>query len=147
MLIRFNISKYFSSPFISINTQQKNDDLLFMATAIGKIVNQEAVTGYQNEKRKVIPLYQIISVHTESKKVLCETKNGTYYIQKRIYEMKEILPQKLFIQLSNSEIVNVTQIKAFSLSSTGSYQVDLSNGRRTYTSRRYAQIIRKELLK
>ena len=103
--------------------------------------------GYQNEKRKVIPLYQIISVHTESKKVLCETKNGTYYIQKRIYEMKEILPQKLFIQLSNSEIVNVTQIKAFSLSSTGSYQVDLSNGRRTYTSRRYAQIIRKELLK
>ena len=61
--------------------------------------------------------------------------------------MKEILPPKLFIQLSNSEIVNVTQIKAFSLSSTGSYQVDLSNGRRTYTSRRYAQIIRKELLK
>ena len=67
MLIRFNISKSFSSPFISINTQQKNDDLLFMATAIDKIVNQEAVTGYQNEKRKVIPLYQIISVHTESK--------------------------------------------------------------------------------
>lgn len=109
MLIRFNISKSFSSPFISINAQQKNNDLLFMATAIDKIVNQEAVTGYQNEKRKVIPLYQIISVHTESKKVLCETKNGTYYIQKRIYEMKEILPPKLFIQLSNSEIVNVTQ--------------------------------------
>ena len=43
MLIRFNISKSFSSPFISINTQQKNDDLLFMATAIDKIVNQEAV--------------------------------------------------------------------------------------------------------
>ena len=37
MLIRFNISKSFSSPFISINTQQKNDDLLFMATAIDKI--------------------------------------------------------------------------------------------------------------
>uniref|UniRef100_UPI00366EBF51 LytTR family DNA-binding domain-containing protein n=1 Tax=Phytohabitans flavus TaxID=1076124 RepID=UPI00366EBF51 len=117
-----------------------------MATAIDKIVNQEAVTGYQNEKRNN-PLYQIISVHTESKKVLCETKNGTYYIQKRIYEMKRNSTPKLFIQLSNSEIVNVTQIKAFSLSSTGSYQVDLSNGRRTYTSRRYAQIIRKELLK
>lgn len=61
--------------------------------------------------------------------------------------MKELLPQKLFIQLSNSEIVNIAQIKEFSLSPAGSYQVDLSNGRKTYTSKRYAQRIRKELLK
>ncbi|WP_257611965.1 LytTR family DNA-binding domain-containing protein, partial [Oenococcus oeni] len=64
-----------------------------------------------------------------------------------IYEMKTVIPKSLFIQISNSEIVNISQIKNFSLSQTGIYQVNLLNGRKTYTSRRYTQIIRKELLK
>lgn len=126
MQILFNISKSFSTPFVSINAQHKSNDLTIMATAIDKIINQESVIGYQDERRKVIPFYQIVSIHTDNKKVFCETKNDMFHIKKRIYEMKKVLPKTLFVQLSNSEIVNISQIKEFSLSQTGSYQVGLS---------------------
>lgn len=147
MEIKFNISKSFSETSISINSSHKNDNLILAAKAIDNIINQEILIGYQNEKRTVIPLYQIISIHTDNKNIICETQYNTYRLNKRIYEMKELLPSALFLQLSNSEIVNISQIKEFNLTKSGNYQVNLLNGTVTYTSRRYAQLIRKELLK
>ncbi|MDV7715911.1 LytTR family transcriptional regulator [Oenococcus oeni] len=147
MLVRFNISELFREPFITINVDRKTDELINMAVAIEEVVNKKKIIGYRGIEQKAISLYQIVSIHTDGKNVVCETKGGIYRIRKRIYEMKTVIPKSLFIQISNSEIVNISQIKNFSLSQTGIYQVNLLNGRKTYTSRRYTQIIRKELLK
>lgn len=147
MLIRLNISKLFHNSFITINSNQRTDELNNVAIAIDEVVNKKKVIGYHDNQRKIIPFYQIISVHTDGKNVVCETMEGIYRIHERIYELKTLLPSSLFFQLSNSEIVNISQIKNFGLSQTGIYQVNLLNGRQTYTSRRYTQAIKRELLK
>ncbi|MFT9005518.1 MAG: LytTR family DNA-binding domain-containing protein [Liquorilactobacillus hordei] len=147
MLIQFNFSEKFIDPFISINAKQKTEELNNLAFVIEKVVNEKILIGKHEDNYKSIYLHQIISIHTESKKIICETKDGNFSIKNRIYELSTLLPKQIFLQISSSEIVNITQIKEFSLSQTGVYQVNLLNGRKTYTSRRYAQAIRKEFLK
>lgn len=148
MLIRFNLLKECVAPFIAINAKQKTDELITLAGGVlDRLVNDKTVVGYQNGRRKAIPFYQIVSVHTAGKKIVCETETGVYRLKERIYELIELLPAELFIQVSSAEIVSIAQIKDFSLSKTGIYQVNLINGRQTYTSRRYTQKIRRALLK
>lgn len=146
MLVRFKFSELIKEPFIAIHASKRTTELTNLAETISQLVNEQVLIGYQTDRRKIIPLYQIIRVYTENKQVYCETTAAVYRIKQRIYQAKAILPTQLFIQLSSSEIVNFLQIKYFSLSKSGIYQVTLKNGKQTFTSRRYAQKIRKELL-
>ncbi|MBA1394261.1 LytTR family transcriptional regulator, partial [Lactobacillus sp. XV13L] len=98
------------------------------------------------ERNKIIAYYEIVSINTQGKEVVCETKNGAYRLKKRLYELKKLLPSHLFLQIFSSEIVNFSCIQEFALTRNGIYQVILQSGKTTYTSRRYMQEIRKEYL-
>ncbi|PUD96134.1 LytTR family transcriptional regulator [Levilactobacillus brevis] len=62
-----------------------------------------------------------------------------------MYQLKQLLPSDLFLQLSSGELVNRQHIRHFSLTPSG--QVLLSTGATTFVSRRCMQQIRKEFLK
>ncbi|BDR60340.1 LytTR family DNA-binding domain-containing protein [Lactobacillus xylocopicola] len=132
--------------FITVNTPQIDADSTNLRNNLDRFLNDQAITGYRAGRKKIIPYYEIISIHTENKAVVCETIDGLYQLKKRLYEIRELLPYRLFVQISSSEILNFSCIQEFALTRNGIYQVILKNGKTTYTSRRYMQVINKEYL-
>ena len=60
-------------------------------------------------------------------------------------ELEERLAKDRFVRISNSEIINLKQVKGFDLSFAGTICVTLSGGTVTYVSRRYVAKIKQVL--
>ncbi|WEV38855.1 LytTR family DNA-binding domain-containing protein [Lactobacillus sp. ESL0680] len=146
MLVKFNIDPQFQPTWIAINTDKKTTKLEKMASSIRHLVNDWQIQGSRNNQIKMIPLYEITRFYTQNKYVVCEADGQTYRIKPRIYELNNSLPPDTFIQISSSEIVSLASIDSLSLTKTGCYQVNLTTGETTFTSRRYMQKLRKEFL-
>lgn len=147
MRIELNIAKEIIEPFITINATKQDQTIIDLQSAIEDITQEVEVISRTSDKVVRIPLASVIRFYTDNKRVVCESTIGSYYIQKRIYELVESLSKKQFVKLSSGEIVRTACIREFELSKRGSYLVLLTNGKTTYVSRRCLSVLRKELLK
>ncbi|WP_429971760.1 LytTR family DNA-binding domain-containing protein [Fructilactobacillus sp. Tb1] len=146
MKVKFNIAKQFIEPFIQINAQQKNDDLIQLSDSIEKLTQSWLINGYQDHQQFVLSLPHVVRFYTENNYVICETDDQQKYrVKERIYFLNNQLPTKMFIQVSSSEIINTNKIDHFSLSQAGRYQINLTNGELAYASRRFVKTIKEEL--
>ena len=133
---------------LTINAPAETPELQHLATNISQLTNSQLIAGISpRETRELVPVDQIIRIHTDAKHVVMETKATSYTLTQRIYQLKQLLPSDLFLQLSSGELVNRQHIRHFSLTPSGLYQVLLSTGATTFVSRRCMQQIRKEFLK
>ena len=92
----------------------------------------------------MIQISKIQRVYIENRKVLAETDSQTYALDIRLYQAVEILPAS-FIQISQSEIVNIDAISHLKLTSNGLIEIYLKNESFTYSSRRYLKAIKEKL--
>ena len=72
----------------------------------------------------MIQISKIQRVYIENRKVLAETDSQTYALDIRLYQASEILPAS-FIQISQSEIVNIDAISHLKLTSNGLIEIYL----------------------
>lgn len=83
---------------IIADAKQKTEELNNLAFVIEKVVNEKILIGKHEDNYKSIYLHQIISIHTESKKIICEAKDGNFSIKNRIYELSTLCPNKYFFK-------------------------------------------------
>ena len=69
---------------------------------------------------------EIIRIYAENDRVYAKTKDGSYRLKARLYELEERLNKKMFIRISNSEIINLKEVKKFDLSFSGTICVSMS---------------------
>ena len=89
----------------------------------------------------LIQISKIQRIYIENRKVLAETDSQTYALDIRLYQASEILPAS-FIQISQSEIVNIDAISHLKLTSNGLMNLS-KNDSFTYSSRRYLKLLRR----
>ncbi|GKT02825.1 LytTR family DNA-binding domain-containing protein [Furfurilactobacillus entadae] len=147
MKVTFDIVKQMVEPFVTITAMQKTPDLIELGQTIEDFSTLLMIEGHHDDRTVSIAIADVIRFHTAGKSVVCETATGTYQIRQRIYELAERLSKRLFIQISSSEIVRISCIKQFDLGRGGIFLVRLTSDEVTYTSRRYAQTLKRRLLK
>ncbi len=103
------------------------------------------LAGVRDGKAEVLEYEALIRVYASAGKVLAETDKGEYVLRFRLYELEERLDARRFVRISNSEIINLRQVRSFDLSLTGTVCVKLMNGATTYVSRRYVARVKKLL--
>ena len=99
----------------------------------------QILSGCKDDKFEVLEPGSLIRVYANAGKVFAVTKNGEYMLRLRLYD------PRFFVRISNSEILNLKQIRTFDLSFTGTICVKLSDGTVSYVSRRYVPKIKKIL--
>lgn len=105
----------------------------------------QIISGIRDDKLQVLEQSELIRMYASGGKVFAVTKDGEYVLRLRLYELEERLDKHMFVRISNSEIINLRQVKNFDLSFTGTICVKLLNGTVTYVSRRYVAKIKKIL--
>ena len=103
------------------------------------------ITGYAGEEAELIEQADIMRIYAANGKVFAVTTGGELRLRQRLYELEERLDAKLFVRISNSEIVNLKYVRRFDLSMAGTICVKLKDGSVAYVSRRYVSKIKRIL--
>lgn len=131
MQIEIKIEEKYKEPKIIVMTDKMTDEV----NAIIKRLSDEqpqVIAGFREDMVEVLEPSEIYRVFAESGKVFAETDHGEY----ALYEAEQRLDSKIFVRISNSDIINLRKVKSFDLSFAGTICITLSNGTVTYVSRR-----------
>ena len=95
------------------------------------------IAGFREDTVTVLDEKDILRIYAAGGKVFAVLPSGEYTLRMRLYEAEERLKPHNFIRISNSEIINLKKVRNFDLSFTGTVCVVLTDGSKTYASRRY----------
>ena len=102
----------------------------------------ENFLGNRNERTYILKPKDIVCFYSENQKVMADTKEGSFEIKFKLYEIEERLNNLHFIRTSKFAIVNIEQINNIELSFGGSLIINLVNGRKETISRRYTKKVK-----
>lgn len=117
-------------------------------TALMELLSREKpqeIVGFDGDAILLLEPSDIVRIYAAVGKVFAVTDEKEYVLRLRLYEAEENLNRKGFVRISNSEIINIKKAKKFDLSTVGTICVSLSNGNKSFVSRRYVGKIKKTL--
>ena len=107
--------------------------------------NEETIVGYEKNTRvKIIKKVDVVRIYIEDKKTYAETKEGTYQLKNRLYQLEESMDDN-FIKISQSELANIKFIDKLDVSMKGTILINYKNGSSSYVSRRQLKVFKEKL--
>ena len=144
MQIEVKLNENYREPKIIIMTDKMTDEVNDIVKKLSD-EQPQLIAGFKDDSVQVIDPSSIYRVYAQSGKVFAETNEGNYLLRLRLYEAEERLEKLSFVRISNSDIINLKNVKSFDLSFAGTICITLSNGTVTYVSRRTVSKIKKLL--
>lgn len=144
MKVRLDIDKQYAEEQIIIEAPTLSPRVQKVQDFVQSLDQKETLKGKFQDQVFLIEIQKIQRIYIENRKVIAETGNRTYALDIRLYQAVEILPAS-FIQISQSEIVNIDAISHLKLTSNGLIEIYLKNDSFTYSSRRYLKAIKEKL--
>ena len=144
MKVRLDIDKQYAEEQIFIEAPTLSPRVQKVKDFVQSLDQKETLKGKFQDQVFLIEIQKIQRIYIENRKVIAETGNRTYALDIRLYQAVEILPAS-FIQISQSEIVNIDAISHLKLTSNGLIEIYLKNDSFTYSSRRYLKAIKEKL--
>lgn len=144
MKIEIKIDENCTETKLIVVTNKMTDEVSALMQRLADEAPQ-VITGFRNDTAEFLDQTDIVRIYAANGKVFAVTNKGEYITKFRLYELEERLNKKIFVRISNSEIVNLKKIKKMDLSLVGTICVSLSDGTITYASRRYVSKIRQTL--
>lgn len=93
---------------------------------------------YKEEEQYIMDADEIVYVEVSDNKVYAYTKQDTYEVKQKLYEIKELLGGRSFAQINKSVIVNINCVKSIQAEFSGNYRLKLKNRKESLTiSRKY----------
>lgn len=147
MQIDIEIDSTVEDTKVLITTREKNQFINDLVDVLSNYSKKKitSLTAYINDKVYFIDVAEILRIYTANQKVYIQTSEAEYLIKYRLYELEDLLDSKLFLRISNSEIVNIKKICNIDLNIIGKICIHLSGNIQTYVSRRYIPKIKKSL--
>lgn len=144
MEIKVEIDSACTEPVVIIRTSRVTDEINELIQKLS-IANHKLLAGFDEDSVVLLDTDQVLRFYSENQKVYAATATSQFRVRLRLYELEERLNSTVFVRISNAEIVNLKAIQKLDLSFSGTIEMTLSNGTKTYVSRRYVSKV-KELL-
>ena len=144
MKVKLDIDQQYTEEQMIIEAPTLSSKVQKVQDFIQSLDQKETLKGKFEDQVYLVEIHKIQRIYIENRKVLAETDSRTYVLDIRLYQAVEILPAS-FIQISQSEIVNIDAISHLKLTSNGLIEIYLKNESFTYSSRRYLKAIKEKL--
>lgn len=144
MQVEVKFDKSAAEPRVIILTDQMTDEVHSIVRMLSE-TEPKLIAGFREDTVTVLDEKDILRIYAANGKVYAVLPSGEYTLRLRLYEIEERLKAQHFVRISNSEIINLKKVKSFDLSFTGTICVVLSDGSRTYASRRYVAKLKEVL--
>ena len=100
------------------------------------------VAAFHEGRAVLVHPENILRFYTDGKGVSIQTDRGSFSVNQRLYQWEEMLDKKMFVRVSNSEIVNLRHVTDIDLSLSGTIRMILDGSTVVYVSRRYMKKIK-----
>ncbi len=144
MKVELQIKETYEEEKLIVQTPQPTEKVQKVIEFAENLDQKETIKGKIDDQVYLVKICKIQRFYIENRKVLAETASHTYTIDLRLYQVLDILPIT-FIQISQSEIVNIDAISHLKLTPNGLVEICLKNESFTYSSRRYLKTIKEKL--
>lgn len=144
MKVELQIKETYEEEKLIVQTPQPTEKVQKVIEFAENIDQKETIKGKIDNQVYLVEISKIQRFYIENRKVLAETASQTYGVDLRLYQVLELLPTT-FIQISQSEIVNIDAISHLKLTPNGLVEIFLKNESFTYSSRRYLKTIKEKL--
>ena len=142
--IEVKLDKSAAALKVIILTDRMTDEVHSIVRMLSE-TEPKLIAGFREDTVTVLDEKDILRIYAANGKVYAVLPSGEYTLRLRLYEIEERLKAQHFVRISNSEIINLKKVKSFDLSFTGTICVVLSDGSRTYASRRYVAKLKEVL--
>jgi len=140
MKVDIQTAKDIKEIYIVIYCNDITDEIQELSNEIQKRTSNLLVEDYG--KMVVLKLKDINLIRIENTETIVYAKQKQYRINKRLYEMEEIL-SKDFVRISKSSVINLNQIDYLEPALGGLAKVILMNGVVEFISRKYYREFKK----
>lgn len=146
MKVNTNISKEFDEIIININAPEITEDLEKILKNLMIIPSEkEEIVATKNNEIFLLKSKDVLYFYSDEKFNFARTKNDTYRIKEKLYELEEQLSKNKFIRISNSCIINVEKTKSFDASIIGSLVARMEDNTKQEVSKRRIKNVMKFL--
>ncbi len=136
MQVEVKLDPQLTEPKVIILTNRMTEEVNAVIQMLSE-TERKLITGFREDTVTVLNEEDILRIYAANGRVFAVLPSGEYTLRLRLYEAEERLKQQSFVRISNSEIINLRKVRSFDLSLTGTICVILSDGSKTYASRRY----------
>ena len=144
MKVQLHIDEKFSEEKIIIEAPALSDSVQQLLTFAQHLGSTKTIRAKKEEEIYLLDTAEIQRIYTENRQVWVETATDTYLLGFPLYQVLDLLPTD-FLQISQSEIINIEHIDHLKLTGSGLIQIAMKNGQITYSSRRYLKVIKEKL--
>lgn len=144
MDIEVKIDESFTSPKIIVYTNELNKEISNILDNILNI-NDKKLKVFKDNKIYILNQNEIETIYSENGKIYIRCNQELYTSKNRLYELESFLEKKIFVRISNSEIVNFNEVKNIDFKIIGTMILNFKSGNKAYASRRYIPKIKEFL--
>lgn len=131
---------------ITARVKKVNELTEKIETLVKEYVGENKIVVFSEDETVILEIKNIECVTVIDNKVWAITENGKYLIKNRLYEVEKLLPSS-FIKINKSSVANISKIKKFISTYSGSVNVEFKSGYTDYVSRRCLPQVKRRLLK
>lgn len=144
MRVEVRIDGDFTEPLVVITTAGMTDEVNALLARINA-PEPRALAGFRDGLVELLAPEDVLRVYAATGRVYAVTLCGEFALRQRIYELEQQLARHGFVRISNSELVNLKQVKSLDLSMAGTICARMADGSVAYASRRYVARIKDAL--
>ena len=144
MQVEVKIDKSVAKPRVIIVTSEITEEINALVQTLSES-GPRMIAGFRDDTVTVLDEKDILRIYAANSRVYAVLRSGEYILRLRLYELEERLKSSRFVRISNSEIINLKKVGSFDLSFAGTICVTLTDGSKTYVSRRYVTKIKEVL--
>ena len=144
MKVIFKRLAHLAEPEVLIQAAKESPEIQELMTHIQHLGKPSHIIAKKEENIYQLDLKDILRFVIENRQVLAKTATDSYRVSLRLYQIREGLDER-FLQISQSEIVQLEAIDHLRLLPNGLIELTLKNGDTTFSSRRYLKDIKAAL--
>ncbi len=145
MKVKLAISPDIVEDLVTIEAQAMSEQVSHLMTYIQNLDKRTtSLTVKKGEQIYLIDYASIVRLYLEDKILQVQTQEDSFTSNLRLYQVKDMLPVH-FLQISQSEIINIRQLDHLKLTPIGMVKLFMKNGSIIYSSRRYLKTIKERL--
>lgn len=130
---------------IVIRAPERDATVEKLISEIQKNVGLKIIATDEHNMVRTLHSDDIILISSHEKKSKIMTDEGLFYSKHSLQSIEEMLDPKIFIRISRYEIMNLTKVKHYDFTLTGTLNIEFENGAQTWASRRCIPVIREKL--
>ena len=106
---------------------------------------QGQLTGTADDRMYEIAVSDIFYIESVDNKTFIYCKNREYETKQKLYELEEILREKLFLRVSKSVLLNLMKVSSIKPALNSRFTAVLFSGEQVIISRKYVPELKKAL--